>query len=107
MSEPLRKCLLNEPHLLAKYQAYIEKMVDSGQVVIDKNEGCVSPCMWYLIYHCTSGKFRVIMNGAARFQGVSVNDCLLKGPERTGSLIGVLLRFRQFCFAFMVNIESM
>ena len=59
----LGKHLLNEPHLLAKYQAYIEKMVDGGQAVFDKDDGCVPPRTSYLIHHCMSGKFRVVMNG--------------------------------------------
>ena len=100
----LRKCFLNEPHLLAKYKAYIEKMVNSGLAIINKDKGCMSPRMLYLFHHCTSSKFQVVMNGVARFQGLSVNDCLLKGPEHAESLIGILLRFRQFRFTFMADI---
>ena len=51
--------------------------------------------------------FRIVMNGAVRFQGMSINDCLVKGPEHSGNFLGGLLRFRQYTFAFMADIESM
>ena len=39
----LCKCLLNEPPLLAKYQAYIQRMIDCGQAVVDRGDSDVSP----------------------------------------------------------------
>lgn len=44
---------------------------------------------------------------AATYQGVSLNDRLLQGPDLTNTLVGVLLRFRQEPVALMADIESM
>jgi len=49
----------------------------------------------------------VVFNCSAKFQGVSLNDNLLQGPDLTNSLIGVLTRFRQKPVAFMGDIDSM
>ena len=43
----LRKRLLSEPELLEKYQAYIQKMIDCGQAVMDKVDSVMSPRIWY------------------------------------------------------------
>ena len=68
--------------------------------------------MWYLphhgVYHPKKpGKIRVVFDCSAKFQGVSLNDCLLQGPDLTNSLVGVLTRFREDPVAFMADVESM
>ena len=44
---------------------------------------------------------------SARYQGESLNDHLLQGPDLTSKLTGVLTRFRQERIAFMADIEKM
>lgn len=43
----------------------------------------------------------------ASYQGTSLNDQLLQGPDLTNSLVGVLTRLRQNPIAIMADIESM
>lgn len=43
---------------------------------------------------------------AASFQGTSLNQQLLQGPDLTSSLLGVLIRFRQESVAVMADIEA-
>ncbi|XP_028261477.1 uncharacterized protein LOC114435739 [Parambassis ranga] len=67
---------------------------------------------WYIphhgVYHPQKpGKIRVVFDCSARFQGVSLNDHLLTGPDLTNTLIGVLCRFRQGPVAVMCDIERM
>ena len=38
---------------------------------------------------------------------MSLNDCLLQGPDLTNSLVGVLTRFPEDPVAFMADVESM
>ena len=67
---------------------------------------------WYLTHHPVinpnkPGKVRRALNGAAKFQGTSLNTSLLTGPDLFQNLIHVLLRLRQHQFALSADIEGM
>ena len=67
---------------------------------------------WYLPHHPVfhprkPNKVRVVFDCAAQYQGTSLNDQLLKGPDQTNNLLGVLMRFRKHPIAMMSDIESM
>ena len=67
---------------------------------------------WYLPHHPVlnpnkPGKVRRVLNGAAKFDGASLNKCLLTGPHLLQNLIYVLLRFRQHPYAVSADIEGM
>ena len=81
---------------------YVEPVPDSP------SEGMV----WYLPHHAVSnpnkpGKVRVVFDGAAKYQGASLNDKLLQGPDFMNSLSGILLRFRLGRVALSADIEGM
>ena len=52
-------------------------------------------------------KIRVVFDCSSRYQGTSLIDELLQGPDLTSSLVGVLTRFRQENVAFMSDVEGM
>ena len=52
-------------------------------------------------------KVRVIFDCAAKYQGTSLNDQTLQGPDLTNSLTGVLIRFREEQIALMADTEAM
>ena len=54
-----------------------------------------------------SGKFRRVLNGAAKFHGTSLKKSLLTGPDLLQNLIHGLLRFRQHQFDVSADIEGM
>ena len=54
-----------------------------------------------------SKKLRLVYDSKAQFQGVSLNDVLMKGPDRNNKLLGVLLRFRKENVGFASDVESM
>ena len=67
---------------------------------------------WYLPHHAVispnkPGKVRIVFDAAARFDGMSLNDHLLTGPDLANSLIGILMRFRQRPVALTADIEAM
>ena len=50
---------------------------------------------------------RVIFDCALRYRGTSLNDRVLRGPDLTNKLVGVLLGFCEGPFALMADIEAM
>ena len=66
---------------------------------------------WYLPHHPVvhphkPGKVRRVLNGAAKFQGQSLNNLLLTGPDLLQNLIHILIRFRQHPYAVSADIEG-
>ena len=49
----------------------------------------------------------MVMDAAAKSDGVSLNSKLLTGPDLLNSLVGVLLRFREGKVAIGADIEAM
>ena len=52
-------------------------------------------------------KVRVVFDCAAKFNGESLNNNVLQGPDLTNSLVGVLCRFRQENVAIVADAEAM
>ena len=70
------------------------------------------PRKWYLPHFLVLNpnkpeKVRIVFDAAAEYENTSLNKNLLKGPDRTNSLVGELMRFRQGNIALAADIESM
>jgi hypothetical protein len=60
------------------------------------------------VYHPKKpNKLRVVFDCSAKYQGKSLNDHLLSGPDLTNTLFGVLCRFRRHQVAVICDIEAM
>ena len=60
------------------------------------------------VYHPRKkDQIRVVFDCSAQFDGVSLNDFLLQGPDQMNTLLGILCRFRQERVALMTDIKSM
>ena len=103
---------LEKTDLTEVYDQNIQKMISSGyaervpQNEITLNDGTV----WYIPHHPVlkkAGKVRPVFDCSAKFRGVSLNSECLQGPNLTNNLVNVLLRFRQYKYALMADIESM
>ena len=111
----LERRLEKTPELKASYAQTIKDDFDKGYIVqVDKSD-CFridNPRAWYLPHHPVfhphkPGKVRRVLNGAAKFHGVSLNSKLLTGPDLLQTLIHVLMRFRQHPYAVSADIEGM
>jgi len=65
---------------------------------------------WYVrhhgVYHPKKpGKIRVVFDCSSKYNGKSLNDQLLSGPDLTNSLVAVLTRFRQDRIAITADVE--
>lgn len=107
----LRRTLDKKPDMQAHYIEFMQK-------ILDNNHAEVAPPLqkdqerWYLptfgVYHPQKpGQIRVVFDSSAQFEGVSLNDVLLSGPDLNNGLLGVLLRFRKEPVALTADIEQM
>ena len=97
----------------AKYDSIVENLISSGTVVAVSNSEINKPegMIWYLPhFHVVNpnkpGKIRVVFDCAALYRGVSLNHYLLRGPPSIPSLVGILLRARQFLVALTADITA-
>ena len=118
MAEPrlqlLKKRLLKDEDLLAKYRTTIQEYIVKGhaQKVPKEELHFKEQPVWYLPHHPVThplkpGKVRIVFDCAARYCGTFLNQQLLQGPDLTNPLVGVLIRFRQEPIAMAADIEAM
>ena len=95
------------------YTQFMEKIIGKGYAYevpperLNSQQTNVSYLPHHGVYHAKKNKIRVVFDCSAKYQGVSLNDRLLQGPDLTNSLQGVLTRFRVGAIAFIGDIESM
>ncbi|XP_064461872.1 uncharacterized protein LOC135372079 [Ornithodoros turicata] len=107
----LRRTLERKPEVKNHFLAFMAKVLANGHAELapEKSNGQE---YWYLpifgVYHPRKpGQIRVVFDSSAKFQGISLNDVLLSGPNLVNSLLGVLLRFRKEAFAVTADIQQM
>ncbi|KAK3730393.1 hypothetical protein QZH41_015611, partial [Actinostola sp. cb2023] len=101
------------PKFLQDYKTFMKDVVDlCAEKVpterLDVRDGKVNYVPHTGVYHPKKpGQIRVVFDCSARYEGVSLNDCLLQVPDLLNGLLGVLCRFREEKIAFMVDVKSM
>ena len=98
--------LIKQPELREKYCGIIEQYVKKGYLeyvdVINDSNDC-----WYLPHFPvvrtdkSTTKVRIVFDGAARYDGKSLNDVIQPGPKLKQYLVDVLLRFRRYPVALV------
>ena len=97
------------------YDRQINDMLDRGAArrVTQKELASYKGPVFYLSHHAVmkpgskSTPCRIVFNSSAKFMGLSLNDCLAKGPSLLNNLLGILIRFRENPFAFVGDIKKM
>ena len=96
------------------YTKFMEDLIDQGyarkvpQEQLNRDDGRLWNIPHHTVYHPHKpDKVRVVFDCSCRFQGTSLNDKLLSGPNLTSTLVGVLLRFREEAVALMADVEIM
>ena len=100
-----------KPQLQRDFFAFMDKIFGNQQAEIapplrPRDE------RWYLpmfgIYHPRKpSKIRVVFDSSAQYNGASLNNSLLTGPDLNNTLLGVLIRFRKEPVAVMADVEQM
>ncbi|XP_073821841.1 uncharacterized protein [Musca autumnalis] len=97
-----------------KYKSEIKKYIERGYARKLREEEVADTRypVWYLPHFGITNphkpeKLRVVFDAAAKIADVSLNSCLLKGPEQAKPLLGILLKFRQGTIAVAADIREM
>ena len=100
--------------LADKYQNVMNDYVTKGhaQRMTQEEAKVTTSKTWYLPHHAVvnpnkPGKVRVVFDAASKFDGVSLNDKLLTGPDLLNNLVGILMRFRTGKIGVMADIQQM
>ncbi|XP_075264848.1 uncharacterized protein LOC142357013, partial [Convolutriloba macropyga] len=101
-----------EPDLFCRYNQTIEADIENGFVEeTQRQPSFMNSQLWYLPHHPVEHKMkkkvRRVTNAASVYKGHSLNKALLTGPDLLCSLVGLLLRFRQYKIAVTGDIEAM
>nr|AAQ09229.1 polyprotein [Antheraea mylitta] len=96
--------------LKEEYGKQVQHLLDSGYAE-EAPSGTTPGRTFYLphfaVVHPMKKKIRIVFDAASRYEGKSLNDALLPGPDLLQSLFGVLLRFRQGPVAVVADIKEM
>ena len=106
----LKRRLSRDPELRSKYKDCMEDLLKKGYA-LKAQPAEVQGKTWYLRHHAVQhpakpGKVLVVLDCSAKHHGKSFNDELLRGPDLTSSLVGVLTRFRQDPVAFISDVGA-
>lgn len=98
----------------SQYVNFMTDIIQKGFAEkVQKDEmTCFNGHSWYIPHHGVfnpqkPNKLRVVFDCSAKYEGQSLNDYLLQGPDLTNTLVGVLCRFRKEPIAIVCDIEQM
>ena len=104
--------MLRDQSYYADYKKFIDKLLEKGYCEVAPSSRIAPGRLWCLPHHGVyninkPGKIRVVFDCSSRFNGVSLNDHLIQGPDLMQSLFDVLTRFREHPTAFVADLEAM
>ncbi|XP_062610110.1 uncharacterized protein LOC134271902 [Saccostrea cucullata] len=103
--------LLRNPLKREHVQEFMRKIFDRGHAELAPHLPAGNE-RWYLpmfgVYHPKKPEaIRMVFDSSAKHEGVALNDVLLKGPDSSNSLQGILMRFRKDKIAITADVEQM
>ncbi|XP_069128774.1 uncharacterized protein [Argopecten irradians] len=106
----IRNKFMKDPKFKEDYTNFMKVFLEKGYAEPAPHDGEKGK-VWFIphhgVYHKQKNKIRVVFDCSAQYQGISLNNNLLQGPDLTNNLLGVLLRFREEQVAVVGDIEAM
>ncbi|XP_070548926.1 uncharacterized protein [Ptychodera flava] len=107
----LQDQLQRKPQMMEEYFQFMKKIMERDHASSVPENEIDADNAWYLphfsVYHPKKQQIRVVFDSRAKYNGVSLNDTLLQGPDQMNSLLGILLQFRREQTAVMGDVEQM
>ena len=107
----LLRRLKQTPEVFKEYHRIIRQQLESG-IIEEVKEDVADDRLHYLPHHAVikrdreTSKVRVVYDASARDNGLSLNDCLYKGPKFNQKIFNILLKFRTHKIALTADIEK-
>ncbi|XP_053391972.1 uncharacterized protein LOC128554687 [Mercenaria mercenaria] len=94
------------------YSQFMEDLMVKGHAEKVVDTPSHNGTIWYIPHHGVYNvhkpdKIRVVFDCSSVYQGHSLNQHLLQGPDLTNKLVGVICRFRKEPVAILCDIEQM
>ncbi|XP_064642864.1 uncharacterized protein LOC135497084 [Lineus longissimus] len=108
----LERSLCKTPDIAKRYDEVMEANIEKGYLVPATRPPPAEPC-WYLPHfpvireQKATTKVRIVLDSAAKFKDVSLNDAMLPGPKLQRDLTDILLTFRVGPVALVGDIKEM
>ncbi|GAA6083541.1 uncharacterized protein LOC122144631, partial [Tachysurus ichikawai] len=107
----LQRSFAKKPIMKEHFFTFMEKILERGHVEVAPPLNHQEEC-WYLplfgVYHPKKpNQIRVVFDSSCQYDGVLLNEVLLKCPDLNNGLLGVLLRFRKEAVAITTDIQQM
>ena len=96
-----------------QYDEQIRQFVDKGyaekvpEEELNLKDGTVFYLPHHGVFNPTKGKLCIVMDCSAQYNGISLNNSCLQGPDLVNKLLHVLVRFRQYEYAALADVEAM
>lgn len=108
----LERKLEKQTNLAKAYKDFMAEYIDLGHMkqstVSNKTVECYLPHHGVQRAESTTTKYRVVFNASAKTStGCSLNDLMYKGPNLQQDLQTLLIKWRQYKYAFTADIEKM
>ncbi|XP_026744651.1 uncharacterized protein LOC113505985 [Trichoplusia ni] len=106
----IEKKLDREEDVKEYYEKQIQTLIENGyaeKAPVTTTKGKTFYLPHFAVVHPVKRKPRIVFDAAAKYEGRSLKDALLAGPDLLQSLFGVLLRFREGPVAVMADIQDM
>ena len=109
----LKKKLQRDKQYHIDYTSFMNDIINHGYAEevpqsSDPPDGKVSYIPHHGVYYPKKpNKIRVVFDCSSKFNGVSLNDILLQGPDLLNGLVGVLCRFRKENIVVSCDVEKM
>lgn len=100
-----------DPEYAELFRKEMARFIQNGYVAKAANHEDYRRVWYSPIFGVTNinkpGKVRIVLDAAAKTNGVSLNDQVEKGPDFLQPILGVIVRFRQFPIALKADIKDM
>ena len=106
----LKRRFIRDDKFFLDYKKYLNDLLEKGY--IRRCNEAPTGKTWYIPHHAVyhpskPDKISVVFECSAEFEGKSINEELLPGPDLTNQIVSILIRFREEKVAVIADVESM